>query len=382
MPCTAPAPLVLTRSEARRLWLAAQRLDAGAPFGEGPAATQAAVEHLGYVQIATINVIERSHHHILWSRIPGYRREDLATALSDEKSIFEYWTHALAYIPTRDLRFFMADMAKHREAPEKWFSSVTPRDLRAAIARVRREGPLSIRDIDDDVLVEKNHPWASRKPTKRALQLGFYRGDLTISARSGMVKTYDLTARHFGWPPRPRPATERQFLDYLLDRALRAQGIVSIDAIQQVRGRRPAMAALVAERVRQKRLVPVTVPELAGSYWIAAGTEIPPEPDAALVHVLSPFDPLVIQRARLSAFFGYEHRFEAYLPREKRVFGYFALPVLAGDRIVAVADLKTDRTGGRLLVQQWTTIDADRERAYRTEIDEALGRFERFQLGG
>ncbi len=257
---------------------------------------------------------------------------------------------------------------------------MAPKDLRAAIARVRREGPLSIRDIDDDVLVEKDHPWASRKPSKRALQLGFYRGDLTVSARSGMLKTYDLTDRHFGWPPRPRPANERQFLDYLLDRALRAQGIVSIDAIQQVRGRRPAMAELIAERVRRRHLVPAVLPELGGAFWVAAGTEIPPEPDEGLVHILSPFDPLVIQRNRLAAFFGYEHRFEAYLPREKRVLGYFALPVLAGDRVVAVADLKIDRAAGKLLIQQWTTIDAGREQAHRPAIDAALGRFERFQL--
>lgn len=381
MPRPIPAPLSLSLAEARRVWLAAQRLDAAAPFGSGPAATRAAVEHLGYVQIDTINVIERSHHHILWSRIPDYRRADLAVALSEEKSVFEYWTHALAYIPIRDYRFFMADMRRHRETPEKWFDSVSPKDLRGAIARVRREGPLSIRDIDDDVLVDKDHPWASRKPSKRGLQLGFYRGDLTISARSGMVKTYDLTDRHFGWPPRPRPANERQFLDYILDRALRAQGIVSIDAIQQVRGRRPAMAALIADRVRRRRLIPVTIRELGTMpFWIAAETAIPPEPDAALVHILSPFDPLVIQRARLAAFFGYEHAFEAYLPKEKRVFGYFALPVLAGDTVVAVADLKTDRAAGRLLIQRWTTIDAGRERAHRAGIDEALGRFERFQL--
>ena len=184
MPRATPLPRSLTLAEARRLWLAAQRLDSPAPFGAGPAATRAAVEHLGYVQIDTINVIERSHHHILWSRIPAYRLADLAVALSEEKSVFEYWTHALSYIPTRDYRFFMADMKKHGEGPEKWLSSVTRQDLRAAIARVRREGPLSIRDIDDDELVEKNHPWASRKPSKRALQLGFYRGELTVSARS------------------------------------------------------------------------------------------------------------------------------------------------------------------------------------------------------
>ena len=102
----------LNESQARRLWLHAQRLDVAAPFGDGPEATRAAIEHLGYVQIDTINVIERSHHHVLYSRIPGYRREDLRQAQSVDKTVFEYWTHALSYVPTRDLRFFLGEMKK------------------------------------------------------------------------------------------------------------------------------------------------------------------------------------------------------------------------------------------------------------------------------
>src|SRR3981081_3849401 len=100
----------LSKAEARRIWLRAQRLDTPAPFGEGPQATAAAVEHLGYVQIDTINVIERSHHPLLWARILVYRLADLRQAQSVDKSVFEYWTHALSYVPTRDLRFFIPAM--------------------------------------------------------------------------------------------------------------------------------------------------------------------------------------------------------------------------------------------------------------------------------
>src|SRR6185312_13379554 len=104
----------LSKAQARRLWLRAQRLDTREPFGAGSQATAAAVEHLGYVQIDTINVIERCHHHILWNRIPGYRRADLRQAQSVDKSVFEYWTHALSYIPAKDFRFFIAAMKRHR----------------------------------------------------------------------------------------------------------------------------------------------------------------------------------------------------------------------------------------------------------------------------
>src|SRR6195256_5271313 len=112
----AKTPVSLSKAAARRIWLRAQRLDATAPFGAGPAATAAAVEHLGYVQIDTINVIERCHHHILWTRIPAYRRADLRQAQSVDKSISVYWTHALSYVPSRDFRFFIPDMKLHRRA--------------------------------------------------------------------------------------------------------------------------------------------------------------------------------------------------------------------------------------------------------------------------
>ena len=105
-----------------------------------------------------------------------------------------------------------------------------------------------------------------------------------------------------------------------------------------------------------------------------------PTPAAEPVHILSPFDPLVIQRKRLKLFFGYDHVFEAYVPKDKRRYGYFALPVLVGDRIVAVLDLKTDRAAGKLLVQQWTWIDGAESRTLKRRIEEELGRFERFQL--
>ena len=108
-------PPVLSKAQARAIWLNAQRLDSRTPFGDGAAATAAAVEHLGYVQIDTINVIERCHHHILFTRIPAYRREHLHQAQSIDRSVFEYWTHALSYVPARDIRFFVGDMKRHRK---------------------------------------------------------------------------------------------------------------------------------------------------------------------------------------------------------------------------------------------------------------------------
>src|SRR5260370_22225073 len=377
----------LTKTQARRIWLRAQRLETSAPFGEGPQATAAAVEHLGYVQIDTINVIERSHHHILWTRIPEYRRTDLHQAQSVDRSVFEYWTHALSYLPTGDMRLFIPAMRRHLREGHKWRASVKPGDLHKVLRLIRRDGALTIRDIDDDVLVDKEHLWASRKPSKRALQLAFYTGVLTISERNGMLKSYELMTRHFGWDKPPKGASTGEATAYLLDRALRAQGVVSLDSICHLDApSKPLVRRLIEARMRRKELVPVTL-EGGGKteHWARPETlENSGGEPFELVHILSPFDPLIIQRKRTHLFFGYEHRFEAYAPREKRVFGYFALPVLVGDDIVAALDLTTDRRSHKLLLQKWTWGGNGVQRGARKDlkrrIEDALHRFERFQL--
>ncbi|MDN3274122.1 crosslink repair DNA glycosylase YcaQ family protein [Frankia sp. RB7] len=381
----APKPLPLPTTQARQIWLRAQRLDTREPFGEGAQAVADAIAHLGYVQIDTINVIERCHHHILFSRIPSYSRADLRHAQSTDKSVFEYWTHALSYVPSNDFRFFQPAMREHKREGHRWYASVTPADTRK-VMRLLRAGPLTIRDIEDDVLTEKEHLWQSRKPSKRALQLAFYTGVATVSARQGMLKTYDLMTRHFGWDKLPKPASAREITAYLLDRALRSQGLVSLDSICHLDApSKKAVAHLIASRARRGELLPVAI-EAAGKqeHWAQPSALESAEVSPDLVHILSPFDPLIIQRKRTNLIFGYNHLFEAYVPKAKRKLGYFALPVLVGDEIVAALDLKTDRQAKKLLMQKWTWLGQGKKTAGRKElkqkIEEELGRFERFQL--
>lgn len=384
----AAPPHPLTTQQARRIWLAAQRLDTSAPFGAGPQAVADAVAHLGYVQIDTINVIERCHHHILYTRIPDYRRADLRQAQSADKSVFEYWTHALSYVPSADYRFFIPDMKLHRREGHRWFGDVKPADTRK-VMRLLKEGALTVRDIEDDVLTEKVHLWASRKPSKRALQLAFFCGTVTVSERNGMLKTYELMARHFGWDTPPRSASTTEITTYLLDRALRSQGVVSLDSICHLDApRKKAVRAMIAKRVRKGELVPVAL-EGAGKHehWATPAALAEQHQPSSLVHILSPFDPLIIQRKRTHLIFDYEHRFEAYVPKPKRKFGYFALPVLVGEDIVAALDLKTDRQNRKLLLQKWTWVGpgkrarGEARSALKRRIEEELHRFEGFQLG-
>jgi len=170
----------------------------------------------------------------------------------------------------------------------------------------------------------------------------------------------------------------------LLERALRSQALVSLDSVCHLEpSRKPAIRKLIEREVARKTLVPV---EIAGAERVAhwARPEVlaqKPAREPAVTHLLSPFDPLVIQRKRLALFFDYQHRFEAYLPREQRLFGYFALPVLVGDRISAVIDLKTDRAAKKLLIQRWTWLPRAKSAQTKRRIDGALEAFERFQLG-
>jgi uncharacterized protein YcaQ len=379
----ATEPRALTQTAARRIWLHAQRLETPEPFGNGPQAVAAAVDHLGYVQIDTIHVIERCHHHILYTRIPGYVRADLRQAQSVDKSVFEYWTHALSYVPAKDFRFFVPAMREHRREGHRWFASVKPEDTRKVMRLLRRDGELTLRDIDDDELVDKLHLWASRKPSKRVLELAFHMGHVAIAARTGMLKTYELMLRHFGWERFPRAATPREVSEYQLDRALRSQGIVSLDSAGfRNTSSKPGVRALIDKRIRRKELIPVAI---EGSekvaHWARPEAVETTQPSDELVHILSPFDPLIIQRKRLAMFFGYDHVFEAYLKKENRRFGYFALPVLVGDEIVAAIDLKTDRAGQKLRMQQWTWVGKGDARLHKPRMEEALHRFERFQLG-
>jgi uncharacterized protein YcaQ len=158
--------------------------------------------------------------------------------------------------------------------------------------------------------------------------------------------------------------------------------VVSLDSICHLDApRKAAMHRLIRARVGRNELVPVAIEGARHEHWIAPEVlETRLDPVPGIVHILNPFDPLVIQRSRLAALFGYRHRFEAYLPKDKRVFGYFAQPVLIGDEIAAVLDLKTDRARGKLLVQKWTWLGEGPSAARKRRIEEALHRFERFQL--
>jgi len=372
----------ISQQQAKNIWIQAQKLNEFAPFGAGSQAVANAVQHLGYVQIDTINVIERCHHHILYNRIPGYKLTDLHQAQSKDKSIFEYWTHALAYLPSQDFKYFASQMKDYEKSAGNWFRSVKEEDKKKVL-KLLKQGPVSIRDIKDDVLVEKTHPWGSTKPSKKALQLGFYSGQFTISERDGMLKKYELTKRHFGWAKMPKGVCEGEYMKYVLERSIRSQGLISIDSTSHLEKVpfKKKMRNLIEKKVKAQELIEIQIDGFSKiQHWMAAEFLQGKVSESELTHILSPFDPLTIQRKRLKLFFDYDHVFEAYIPIEKRKYGYFGLPVLIGNNIVAVLDLKTDRQRQELLIQKWTWLKKFKSKENKKLIEAELERFEKFQL--
>ena len=372
----------ISKNKAKNIWIRSQALDQKSPFGKGLKAVSKAISHLGYVQIDAINVIERAHHHILYNRIPDYESNFLNLAQSQEKIIFEYWTHALSYLPLDAYKFFIAKMNQYDDSSDGWFSSVTEEDFKKVKTLLKSNGPISIRDIKDDLLVEKTHAWGSSKPSKKALELGFLKGDFVIAERDGILKKYDLTGRHFNWKAKPKMATEAEYCDYLLARSLRAQGVISVDSVCYLEPKmKHAIGRLIARRIKSKALLEIKVDQVEKEkFYVLPETLEQKNARSERTHVLSPFDPLIIQRKRLKIIFDYEHLFEAYIPKEKRKFGYFSLPVLHQNNIIALLDLKTDRTKNKLLIQGWIWLNNSKSNGHTQIIENELDKFERFQL--
>jgi uncharacterized protein YcaQ len=372
----------LSQNQAKDIWIQAQRLNMKNPFGnKGAQSVLTAIEQLGYVQIDTINVIERCHHHILYNRIPTYQKNHLTAAQTVDKTVFEYWTHAMSYIPTTDFKYFISDMKSVNTAQGSWFGSVTRLEYQK-VKKLLQKNPVSIRDIKDNILKEKSHEWDSKKPSHRALKLGFNKGDFVVSEREGMLKKYDVTLNHFGWSSLPKAATEAERLNYVIDRAIKSQSIISLDSICHLRPKiKKNIEQILNQRVADRKLIEIELPRAAKiKHWISPQVLDQKIETSTLTHILSPFDPMIIQRKRLKIFFDYEHVFEAYIPMAKRKFGYFTLPVLMGNQIVAILDLKTDRQNQQLLIQNWIWLNKFKSAKNKQQIEMALDKFEKFQI--
>ncbi len=318
----------------------------------------ATIAHLGYVQIDTISVIERAHHHVLWTRNKNYKPEHLDAAVK-EKKVFEYWFHAAAFLPIADYRFALPRMNAIKSGEKHWFADVDKKLMRSVYHRIQTEGPLRARDFADSK--RSNTGWWDWKPAKRALEQLFMQGDLMVVAREGFQKRYDLTERALPESidtSKPDVAEEAQ---YLIDTTLRAHGFASLRSFTYLRkgkALRVAVKECLETYVDLGRVVVIQSPAGDEFYCDARLPDKNSRP-ANRVRLLSPFDNLVIQRERCRQIFEFDYQIECYVPAAKRQYGYFCLPILYKDKLVGRIDCKADRKASILQVQYLQYVAPD-----------------------
>ena len=319
-------------------------------FGRGKKATLRAIEHLGYIQIDTISVVERAHHHVLWSRVSNYQPKFL-DQLVKQRQLFEYWYHAASWLPMRDYRFALPRMARIN-GDRSWFPNGDDKLLKHILERIREEGPLRARDFEDTRTGKKE--WWDWKPAKQALEQLFMQGELMVSKREGFQKVYDLAERVLPDWVDTRYPDMAEYASYLIDTSLTAHGFATQKTMTYLRkgqALRDAISEQLQARIESGDLITIQFGDKGTAYANPELLESRAPHSSATVRILSPFDNLVIQRERGRDIFNFDYQIECYVPQAKRQFGYFCLPVLYRDRLVGRIDCKANRQAQRLEVR-------------------------------
>jgi uncharacterized protein YcaQ len=334
-------------SEARKLFLHSQGLYA-LDFGKKKKGILDVIEHLGYVQIDTISVIERAHHHTIFTRIKDYQKKYL-DELMDEKLIFEYWSHAAAYLPMRDYRFSLPRKKLFADGKQHWFHDKKP--IQFVYDRIKAEGPLQSKDFEEK---KANAGWWEWKTTKQALEQLFMEGKLMVAGRKNFQKVYDLTERVLLKGINTKIPTEKEMAEHLILSAIRANGIVAAHEVSYLRkGHKDMVQKALKHLLKEGAVTEISIDKTKEAYYTTSDKLdiLSDIKTTKKIHILSPFDNAVIQRKRLQTLFDYDYTIECYVPAPKRIHGYFCLPILYGDSFVGRMDCKADRATGAFIIQ-------------------------------
>jgi len=313
------------------------------PFGKGSQATHCVLEHLGYIQIDTLSVIERAHHHTLWTRIPDYQ-PDYLRQLVRERSAFEYWFHAASYLPMSHYRFSLPQMSAVKRGELSHYGNVNIKDMRYVLDRIRLDGPLKTRDFKSST--KTNGKWWDWKPAKRALEKLFMQGDLMVTDRIGMVKVYDLTERVLPDNTNISEPSMLEFSEYLINASLKANGFTTLKQLTYLRPSnllRESLNTVLQQKTEQGTLIKCHVEGMSSVYTTQSILDAKIKKPASNVRLLSPFDNMIIQRHKVQQLFDFDYKLECYTPKEKRQFGYFCLPILYKDELIGRVDCKVYR---------------------------------------
>ncbi|WP_316828908.1 winged helix-turn-helix domain-containing protein [Pedobacter miscanthi] len=341
-------PIILSRSQARKIIIHAAGLSKKAQFGTGIDAVYEVIKQLGYVQLDTNYVVERAHHHAMFARVPDYQTEWLAE-LGEQGDIFEYFTSDAGFLPMHDFRFSLPV----KKAFETKGIALTKREtdlMNQILEQVERDGAVMVGDFEND-RVEASSGWWDWRPAKVALERLYLEGKLMISRNGAFQKVYHLPLDMVPQDTDQAIPTDEDYARYVIRRTLGALGISSVKEMawraRRVKGN-PVKKEL-EKMLQAGEVSTVTVDDIKGPLYMLAGTDINMRVEEE-VFILSPFDTLNVFRARLKDFFDFDYQIECFVPATKRKFGYFSLPILSGEKFIARMDAKANRKQKTLII--------------------------------
>lgn len=350
----------LSLRDARRIVLTAQGFAGRTPERATAKHMRGVLSRLGLFQIDSVNVLTRAHYLPAFSRIGNYDRselEQMAWGASRHRRVFEYWAHEASLLPL-DLhpllrwRMARAERGEIGYAALRRFATEHRAEAQAVLDRITSDGPLTAADFENGA---SKSGWWEWSHTKHALEWLFWSGQITTATRRGsFARIYDLPERvlpamTLGLPTPDAATAQRE----LIARAAMALGVATAADLRDYYRLKPDEADhAIAAQIDAGLLVPVRVEGWRQKAWMHRDASVPRKVNVAAL--LAPFDPLIWERSRTERLFGFRYRIEIYVPQGKRTYGYYVLPFLMDEALVARVDLKADRSAGLLLVQRIT----------------------------
>ncbi|HUO89261.1 MAG TPA: crosslink repair DNA glycosylase YcaQ family protein [Rhizomicrobium sp.] len=352
------APFVIPNEKARALILALSGLSGVRQEG-GAAAVAPLIRRLGYVQLDSIKIIERAHHHILYARHTGYRPRHLDRLQAKAPALFEHWTHDSSLIPLEHYPHWRHRFARTKANVAKWRERFgDDRVLRTVRDHIEEHGASVARDFAH--LGGRTGPWWGWGPAKAALEYLWRTGELAVLERDGFEKIYDLAERSIPRALRQARPSKTETHDWAHNAALDRLGAATPRMLADfwAHAEIPETARWIETEKKKGRLIDVVLEAATGhrSFNAVARPGIEelvrdlPEPTSRL-RVLSPFDPVLRDRTRLERIFGFDYTIEIFVPGHRRKYGYYVFPLLEGSRFVGRIDMKAERANDRLAVK-------------------------------
>ena len=387
---------VIDNRTARRLFLERQGLAFPPHRKLDDAGLLSLIEHLGFVQVDSIQTVERAHHMILFARNQTYRHKQLKRLHERDGALFENWTHDASIIPSRffphwKLRFAREE-ARLRRRWRDWHGGRFEAELEGVLKHVADNGRVMARELgnDDDANPKTNGGWWDWHPSKTALEYLWRCGHLAIAARDGFQKVYDLTERTL--PPQHHDPVfdAAETVDWACREALRRLCVANSGEIAAFWNLvTPAEAKAWCAARKGGELEEVFIESAPGENGggraraafcfagVDPGAEVPEPPKR--LRVLSPFDPLIRDRKRTERLFGFHYRIEVFVPAARRRYGYYVFPLLEGDRLIGRIDMAADRSGDALAVTAlWPEPGVRLGRGRMDRLEAELDRLRRF----